>query len=462
MTRAVGGSDGLAARACPDRGRRRHLRGRGREDSESPSGGRARRLGRATLALAALLSFLAPEGQVGAASAASPQCDFLAEAPYESEDRAVLCGRILRDPTTLVPLAFETSASHDGGKTWLTRNSAGLLMSYTTLFFQLLASADFVHDHTWFLLAFDLGVYKSTDDGATWSVADPVATQPSTWPALAAIKTTVGQVGTGALTYADPGRQGAGSALIVPPLHTPIAGTADYTVMYATAPPAQGPYSGMTFALAVHPGGTEATNTTRVFACNVALSCSDLRFESPPYYSVSSGLFMADDFAKSGRIAVWVRHNRTRRYSLFFSQDGGRHFALWRDLQRVLDQSQWRAPNERLDLGVTFSPRDPRLMFVRMHFQNSPGVARPEQVWRTTDGGRTWQLAGSSAPAGRTGVRGTLPWIYSVGEIPEWLQAQITADSRGNLLVLGYTPRGTAGNFVWCSRDNAHTWQRTC
>lgn len=423
----------------------------------------ARRLARSTTALAALWAVILAPASAPAATAARTQCDLLAQAPAPA--RALMCARLIRDHSTAVPLYFETSISHDGGATWTTRNSTGIALSYTTIVFQLVASADFTADKTWFVQTFDLGVYRSTDDGASWTLADPLGKQPSTWASLEPMHATLaGLLPVGGLLFANAVQEGAGSALITPPLHAPIPGTPDYTVRYAAAQGEVGKYAGTVLALAVHADHADGSgNTTRVYRCTAALSCKDVVFESAPNHGLFSDIFMAADFAKTGRVAVLTKNDTTSRYTLSLSTNGGATFSAVRGLQSVLDQVLKGTKFRTVNFGLAFSSLHPAIMYVRLHFNSiAPGVPRPEQIWRTDDSGRTWRLLGWSSRNGFTGLKGTLPWSGNFGDAADWLRGSLLIDKQDNLMLLGFRPLAPDGNYFWCSRDGARTWKSIC
>lgn len=402
----------------------------------------------------ALLSvgFLSP--LAGASSPRGALCHLMASAP---DDRSLLCVALRRDPATAVPTGVDVAVSHDQGRTWASKASTGVLLNLPSLLSQVVASANFGADQTWYLQTSDTGVYKSTDDGGTWVLFDPFAPQPSVYASLTPVLVDVPVLGPrSALAFANP--LSPVSALLDTPAHIPVPGSADINIRFLAASPGSARYSGRIFVAATHSDpANPASNHAVIYSCTAFYACATPVFTASPGL-IYEGAVLHPDFARTGLMAVWLRDFKTARVCALLSRDGGASFQQVKALQPVLDKLfTIKSPARQVATQLAFDPTRNGRIYARVTFKF--GGDYPQQLWRSEDYGARWTLLGKSYQVGSK-LYGTLPWGSS-GYSPPYDSANIRVDRQGRVNVVAVDPAGAGYAGFFCSPDGKK-WSHHC
>lgn len=410
---------------------------------------------RAAALLAGLMLLGVPTvNSVNAAPAADRQalCHDLGQAP---DQRHLLCVAVTRDSRTAAPNGLLVARSDDAGSHWAHGTASGVPVSVTTSLSQVLAAADFMSSHAWYLATSDTGVYKSTDGGATWALVDPLARQPSQYPSLTPLSISL-PVGPPrpALAFASPSL--GESALVDLPGRIPVAASPDggLTFVWASSP---GPFQ-RTLAVATYVDeSAPQANHSRVYGCSALLSCTTLFWEAPAgqvLQSVSTDL----SFGATGKVALVMQEFANRRLHIYVSKDGGAHFAPLLGIQPALDQLlKMKNAHPVLNAEIAYAATGGR-MFARLVFQFGDGSVPREQIWGSDSAGRWKRLAYSNFV--RSSKTGSLPWFGSFLS-PTYRVANLRINDKGYLLVTAVDPTGAGYAGFFCSPDGLR-WSRHC
>ena len=418
--------------------------------------------GRASLMLAASL-LLPPVASGSAASALPPGigCDALAVARTAAGQGRILCVRLIRDPVTAQPTGLESWRSADDGRTWQGGTASGIPLSATTLLSAVLSAND---DSGWLLQTFDSGLYSSRD-GLQWQLSDPLATQPSTFRSVEPGQVTLPQLGSmPAVLFAHPGRIGPvdQSAVIVSGLHLPLFRSADETVRLVQAASGEGRYSRLTVRLANRVNATGDEAHAVVGTCTDDFNCSGPSTDLPKFEQPVD-LFPAGNFATSGQVFVVTRDSRDRRLHLYKSSDAGTRFAPVPGAQKIFDQDLHTGLNtgfRRMQVGMASAYDAPNVVLLRIQYLDPRPATYTEQIWRSTDSGKSWINIGRSKWTLRNGLQGNLPWSGPASDAPQYSRAMIAATRSGHFILAGFRP-DTAQSLAWCSVDGL-VWRARC
>ena len=430
--------------------------------------------------LAAVAATLSPGAGTGA-TAAQPQlvCQAFGVAPAGQSGLSAMCVRadITRDSQTQEETSrvVHVTVSHDGGRTWTEMKALGLppipavdapppnsgggyVEAEGTVPDEVIYSAGYGNDHTIYLSVYGqiTGLYKTTDEGDTWTFSTPIVGNDIGGPFLA---------------YADPRPGPAGTTLSAYPVAlanrlNPERFDGPFTTREKGADPAwtrqlvnaTRSYHGTQLvgvAEVEDPASYFAADIASVRSCTLDLDCSHVLHTFPPS-STLGPLVLAGDFGTSGRMFVEEHSTNPQwRKSLGWleSTDGGHSFHSWAFAAKVTRDIA-RVGGAQPDIVVATNPQLPRVVVADVSY--SSGTGSRERVYVSRDDGRHWT-------ASRDVRR---PSTY------EWFLRTVTLAPDGNLFLLApLSPNGpllpqqdtfTPKQAMWCSSDYGRTWGFTC
>lgn len=394
-----------------------------------------------------LLSLLAPMAPARAA-AGGAQCHAVVVSAVRW-----FCAALHADRPGL-PRRLVVSTSTDNGRTWRAVDSQGIAVTDMSLLKQVLLGSDPATDPALYLHMND-GLYRSTDDGATFVPADRLAGATSGFLQLTPLPPEPNPPGLpdGFVARSRFGFAGqtSSSAILQPPLHQPVAGSPDLDQQFFVPPPGTGPYHDiLLMALHVEPGANPPRSHAVLYACDARLTCAEQRYAFP-VRNRYLGAVLAPDFRKSGVAYVWTTEQPSGDVTVWRTEDGGRTFTRWRAAEAITGPVNRAKPAGAVwDLSLAADPARPATLYARTSYIDRKGGPPGEQLFRSTDGGRRWT---------RIGYTGTVPWAFPSGAaVRPYSRAVVTAPG-GRLLVIGAVD-GYDG--ISCSVDGGRRWARAC
>jgi hypothetical protein len=283
--------------------------------------------------------------------------------------------------------------SHDGGRTWTTRT---LVVGIGDYLQQVALSPGYEADHTIYARYYQSGLYRSTDDGATMTLIDPLgstharAVRMSPLPGYTVAAAPLAQDDAVLL-----GQQGP--VIVVNGLRQPVTGAGDQIDLEFLTLDA-----GRTVLDVSEGPNANLKRETKLSLCTTALSCPDRRVVLPPSllrYATTS------DARPGGSVAAIVAADPSGAgVGLWVTGDRGRTFARSVSIQPVLDH--FYRPGEIIAaLAVVGTPAKP-VLALRVAAFSSP----TEAFYRSADLGRSWQRV---TPSGLTAGRANHPWMFA-------------------------------------------------
>jgi len=374
-------------------------------------------------------------------------CDHLVVSPTVARDRTVFCVR------TTVPLAVATST--DLGRTWRVAEPRGFLDRDERLFNGLIPSPTYESDRLLYLQTKD-ALYASVDGGATLTLADPAGGAFTVLPSITALRrVTPVSAAPGGVLLAQ-AFQVAPPDLLLPPGRTKAVGAPGLVETVLAAPPGDGPYAGAVLAFGrdvptLVTGGVPVRIQDVVYGCTPELACPTMRARFP-LGEHADELSLSPDFARTGVIHAQTWKGMGHR-TLWISRNGGETFERLPSAQRILDAAGSTTPMAR----VVSDPRKPRRLYLRVWGRDSRSTPA-EQMFRSEDDGASWRRIGFQRGAGSRYGRGVAGWPYGSGYAYGDAESMVILPD-GRLLAIGME---NGVNRLYCSTDDARTWQATC
>jgi hypothetical protein len=379
----------------------------------------------------------------------SPPCERVLPSPSFAKDHVVAClaGNLIW-------------VSTDAGRLWhrplargLPPDAGALPQPIPTAApgpMELFFSPLFAEDHTLYAHADTGPLLASTDLGETFTVADPTAYQTNGIDFRPFVQT--GPTGDHtALTYDDTNHW-----FIRPDLHSRVPGfNVDNAVGIAL--PQRFPADGEA-AFLLRRNSTAAGKPGlpfTVYACRDELDCA-VRADLPVS---TSGWDVTGNWlgGRPGRRTVYFAlRGQTDGASAWRSTDGGRTFASWTSLTRLLVRDV-RRDADRPEYQLAHHPAFPHRVYLRVSRVLRERAARSvpdEAVFRSDDDGTTWrQVAGGWSSA--RGGAGSVPWMgFPTGGWPGTFE--LAGD--GSLFATGWA-RGDHRIAVYRSTDGGAHWR---
>lgn len=403
-----------------------------------------------------LVAALVPSSSAVSAPAdeGGAKCGRIDFSPDYASDRTAVCAAVQYE-VGAGAVAVTVSMTRDGGRSWNARVAAGIPVTPLTRLNGVLFSGRFAQDKAIYVQTGD-GLYRTQDDGQTFVAVDPLAGTASTSPNLIRLPTgTAIEVPQLPAPIAMASSDALGSAVLMPPLHLPVAGSPDNDWRFLVAPPGEGPHARKVFAVAAR-SGEGGTGRPVLYSCNEVLACVGELHMFPDMH-VYVGSHLPADFARTGVMYLWTKHFTTRLVTVWVSRDGGGSFTPWVAGNTLLKQPIERGFPRAIDIGLVTDPSRAGRMYLRVAGER--GLDPPQQqLWRSDDNGKRWQLMGymrNYTPM----VRGTLPWyteeVFAV-------RGNISVQPDGKVFVIARATSGSSYGGVFCSHDGARTWARSC
>jgi hypothetical protein len=398
----------------------------------------------------------------------APVCLNLSFSPSFASDGTAMCDRWYADPTTKEPAGVDVYVTRDHGRTWtFHENVPGIVANQNLALGRTFVSPAFSVDHALYI-TLSIGLYRSTDYGATFSSADPLVGDGGVAPApltayqdaglagqtAPALPTGDGGGARAVFVMASPNDANAHTSKYDDPLHEPVVGSPFENLQFVV--PSTFARDHQAFVLANVTNVTDAADPApprhlQLFACDATLSCPTGLFTFPAGLRLTNS-WAAPDYATSRGLVVELTDAQGLRSFLWRSGDGGRTFSPWSSVDHLI------APLGAIagkfgNLGATASlatdPASPRhqwLLVGRGAFRWVAGMPPVLQLFESTDRGATWRRTGWRLGDGQHGRRGNLPDLTS-----------LVSPARGTLFALSVSPTTGAPTPVY-SLDGGRTW----
>ena len=395
-----------------------------------------------------------------AAARSAPQCSQLSFSATFAHDGVALCAQSTDDPTTHKPRSkVLVYVTHDAGRSWAQAAAAGIVIQDSVLG-HTYVSPDYAHDHALYVTT-STSLFRSTDDGATFTLADSLVGDDDSPNAGLTAYTDDNATGLPTLAgtpvglraefaFAGPNPQRP-SAKLDYPLHLPVVGAPGNRRFLI---PTTFDRDHQAFVVTENTGTSTADERVRLFGCDATLACATPLFAFPAGLSFTDS-WIAPDFATSHGLTIALSSVDHYHLSLWRSRDAGRTFTPWTSIDTRLAALS-RLPHFS-DVAVGLATDvSARRLYVHITYGVAPpfqaGLPPTEQLLVSTDNGAIWKQVGYQRDDLQPGHRGTLPWTVS---------NDISAPAPHRLFVVGQ-PRGQAYFAPFCSTDNGRTWHRLC
>ncbi len=398
--------------------------------------------------VACLTTFSLRVSASGPILSATP-CDAFGQAPNFASSHLLACVARKIDLPSAGPTGVVFSLSRDAGRTWSAQPAVGLPSNAASVWLDLEFSPDFATDHVIYVQERAAGLFQTDDYGATFSAADPLAIGSGSRDQMAPAWLVLPALGSvPALTYV-----GATDAVVSPPLHLPIGGTAQQ--LQGLLSRVNEERSSKAFAVSQD----SATAQSYIYACSVALVCDQL-LEKLPAGQVLDG--MASLGARHGPVVAWVGTHAAGadgridiQNRLVFENGQTRRLASLDDLVnrlRVRSNSSihvWVAPG-----------RGPRDLVARVSVSVLEQGVPTQSLYSSSDLGSHWSLIASHRASTGAGAK-------RLGDPPvgsSYFRFAIYGTPDGALFALGKPTSGASAllGAIHCSRDGGRSWFITC
>lgn len=421
-------------------------------------GSRAARALRVPVIAALTVALTVP---VGAREAApiTPDCSVLALSPGFDADGSGFCAGWVVVDVAAQRGEWRFYVTKDGGRAWARPAASGLAVPEQSRVDQIVVSPLYETDRTVFLHSTE-GIWKTTDDGATFSLVNALANPGDgrLAPYVEPVGIPVAQSGEPHTAFAYANYEM--TAKIDPPLHAPVAASPENETQFLL--PRDFP-NGPGFVFTQSTGGDAIGPVVSAWSCNGQLVCAEELHAFPAGYTLGyAWLGPLDEVYVELRPSPLLFDEPVPR--MWRSVDGGQTFEAWDSLDDVLE------PLHEQDLfaarvGIASHPKFPGRLFayVTADPERSAGSVPPappgEQIFRSDDGGDSWRRVAWGLGFGQTGLPGTLPW--NAHKRPE-RHAFIELTGNGRLFVQALQFGGESYEGPFCSISWGRAWARTC
>jgi len=422
------------------------------------------------VALAVLAGLIAGPPSAGAAARVphAPVCVNLSFSPSFASDGTAMCDRWYADPTTHEPAGVSVYVTRDHGRTWaFHENVPGIVANQSLVLGRTFVSPAFSVDHALYV-TLSIGLYRSTDYGATFASADPLVGDGGEVPAPMTAFQDAGIAGQSVpklpaggaggvravFVVASPNDANAHTAKYDDPLHLPVAGSPFENLQFLVPPTFARDHQA--FVVANVTNVSDATNPTppahlQLFGCDASLSCPTSLFAFPAGLLLVNS-WAAPDYATSKSLVVELTDALGLRTFLWRSSDGGRTFAPWSSVNALiapLGAIAGKLAKAGATESLAVDPGNGRHMWMlvqRGAFKWVKGMPPALQLFESADRGTTWRRIGWRLGDGQPGRRGKLPDLTF-----------LTSPARGTLFALSVSASTGEASPVY-SVDNGRTW----
>lgn len=363
------------------------------------------------------------------AAGTSRDCHRVVVSPTYERDHTLYClGALYAEDRNMAVVQI----SKDRGLSWAPFPTEGLNSRDVSLAVDLVllpredTSSDFGTSndvYVRFVHGEDRGLYVTSDEGETWSLADKVLGEPLIRSLDSYTDTSVTPTGWIVYPGASPGRT-------VPPVHVPVAGSPELDEFFVFPPrfPAEGSVLSLGSSDTSPSDNVVHFSQVSVYRCDGALTCNDKRFTFPDRMFVR-GYYVND------RVAYFsgIDHgdplggdDEKKPARVWWSRDGAETVSPWRSINKVL-AGRWLSSSVR----IVESERRQGIYFML--------VPDADELYRSADAGKSWT---------RIRHRPRLTDMHAL---------VATVDGR-----LFLTASHEDGQRVFCSVDQARTWKLGC
>lgn len=391
-------------------------------------------------------------------------CVTVAFSPAVASDHLGFCVGYRPDPTNQAPdLGIVVWVTRDSGHTWLPVPAAGLASDPFTTISGLSVSPSFATDPTFYVavnggLATPTALYASTDLGASFTAVDTDTYVED----LIAFPDLAPAPGVPALpTVVTVSRDDGAVRVVTGPVARDAKGSPDLDVQ--VLPLAEG---GLMVAEATDANENDGTRQhTVLYSCDATFTCDTVLYAWPrgelPYRA-----WLAPDYAKSHEIVVLTRSvDHYRSLHAWVSKDGGRHFATYAGLAKVLAGATARL-GETLQAGYAERPGHTGTRYVRIEGVPDRDTDPADEIYRSDDAGKTWKRVGYHTCRYYHPCTGNLPWDGPEGYRVTRL-ADVTVLPDGRVVAPAWEfvdDLASANAYVgpFCSVDGGKHWAHVC
>jgi hypothetical protein len=400
---------------------------------------------------------LVTAGPVHAAPAQPSNCVFLAVSDRFATDGTAYCAGLVPRATTL-----DLWSTHDHARSWTRRPANGLPLTQTSALWQVLVSPEYPTDHALYVGLANGGLYRSVDDGGTFTPAVPFTGHYTLVSATAGLlagvplPATPPGVAHSVVYSAAPGlAEGSNHDYVVDPEVVsvrPVPGSPQSDVAFVVPPDAG--TTGLTWVVARTGNGTDTAYT--IYECTAAATCATARARIGVRRGEAfEALWFAADYARSHAVFL-LTLDAARAPRLYRSADGARTFAPVGVVNAAIAAV---ARSSYPNVGVAPGPPGSRTVFVRVEGWSDQQTLRA-WLYRSDDDGVHWRVASWGRVRGFS-VAGSLPVGYVsspyVG-VPH-VDGLLRYTGDGRLLMSGGSPSGIV---AYCSKDGGVHWTAGC
>lgn len=406
-------------------------------------------LGRTGFALIAAAAVL-PSASSGAATVAAAEPPLLCQSVAFSRS-AGFCGYVAAPEQG--PPRLGLYISKDAGESWTEKTAAGIELVDGDGLGEIVVSPTFDEDGTVYVQV-GRGLFVSEDEGATFTLVDPLAGSGLSWRNLMPFVEELG--GATSLSFAFANDET--SALIRPPLHQLVLGS-PFSDRFFLVPP-EAPLAEGARVVAVEVDSSnpqEPRGRTLVHACDVNLVCQE-QLHVFPWAAIPMRAWLLPTIQGEPVLVVVTREFSQSRSTVWWSHDGGETFSDWSSVTRLVQRMPTGA---QVQLGVTGTVGERLYLRVSRSMGVGPDDRREvtvprDRIFSSTDGER-WSLVAQSGGGKRAGA---IPWTrFPISFDPGY----VFLHPSGRLFALGGSS-GVAGEYdgIYCSTDGGRSWSKLC
>lgn len=424
-----------------------------------------RRLGAIVLMMMAMASNTPVAAQI---SSDGRVCEAVGFSPRFATDQTAFCIANEYAPNSSFPTGnLIVRKSTDGMATWESIGGAGLQGLGLAFPSQLIVSPEYPDSAALYVHVVygnNPGLYRSTDDGATFANVAPFASTGYVERALSPFSATEeglpSPLGSGrdAFAYATPAA--SGPAVVAPPLHRPVLGAPESTDAFLL-PPAFPEDDAIALARGAAPESSPSAPIPQLAAyrCDSSLTCTTKAHDFP------AGWVAANTGVTSNGVfyVVVKRFENQKEFAVWRSVPNG-SFTEWNGLNRMLPKFSGDEVGLDPRVSIVGSPTAEGVYYARVSFQPESGQAGPpaDQVFQSVDGGETWRRRSFGRTYTQRGRTGTIPWGRRMGALHA--EGDLYMPSSDRLVVIAQSRRkdGSTYTGVFCSFDRGRTWTEGC